>query len=1140
MREAWKKQFSVYMLPAFFKSRSAARWRKLKHMKRNSLPGKYEGFGEPAYAGIKLESRYVTLHDGTRLALDIVRPAKADGTAAEGKFPAILLISRNGRFEDTNFTNGPDVIQHCVPYGYVGLVLELRGCGASFGTCTSFVTQQDRHDVTEVLNWVGQQVWSDGQCAIYGGSNRALIQFAAAVNKPAPSPVLKGITPVVANPDFYYQDYPNGVSAVPKMPAPPAGTAAPEGPVNKEERMKKVKPVQEDTNGDMAYQAYLEGQYGKNKNFMTWLLLDNMCRDDEHPHFGGEKTNITIPPITDIDVYKKSGIRLHQFAGEIESGIFGQLMAAKEWGGSIVAGPWDHFQSRRGNPDKPAGMFDFCAEHLKWFDNLLKGIDNGFDTRPPFFYYVENAKPDEEWRCSDSWPLETIRPMTLYLDPAKSGTVASVNDGTLSQFRPEETKTTDYRVDTSIQVFAEDGKATIDRMHLDWNGDMAPEVDSKGLTFTSAPLFRMYENEINGCVSVDLWVTCSQNDADFIAYLEEVLPNGESRYIANGCLRASHRTVQPRESWEECGAFYHPCLKEDQQKCLEQGMSDPVHLQFHIEPRAWVFGKGSRVRITVTCADKKSYQHPMYDEASLPTVQLYTGGDKASFVKIPFVEHCENVYNGNLQWEGYCGPATLYFFKNHTYIYYNGFWKKFDADAPEMRYVTKEGTACFAAGFRFTMEGGFIKDGIVQDYQGGEKPHPFPAHRHLYLDTVPVEARRDCLYAPDVKTLLLEVYDGYGEQKSKPCIVNIHGYGVSPALLRPDQLREFVQAGYTVAGIDLRAYPSNRFPDYVYDIKGGIRYLRAHAAQLGIDPEKIGCFGRSLGGNSTLMLGATAACPELEGHVGGNEGVSSRIQAMCVGFGWSDLLHMGADLTEEYKDFPESLRKRKYMNSDGPNAPLSQLIGFSGEGKGIGVLRDYMESGREGTEPAMDAMLEAARKASPVSYIGPDCAPAVIFGGTGMYFVDIPNRQTQRTFELCTKYGVECFCVMNTNGDYGLKPTVMSAIRTFFDSNLKNGPAYAKSVMTPGSKTIVEDAVDKTFAAAPLLQKNGKFYLSAEYLQHRLDLHEKEAFTEEGIAYVDAAVLEDTGYGLEYYADKNMAVLIPRSMLRPADSLDRA
>ena len=94
--------------------------------------------------------------------------------------------------------------------------------------------------------------------------------------------------------------------------------------------------------------------------------------------------------------------------------------------------------------------------------------------------------------------------------------------------------------------------------------------------------------------------------------------------------------------------------------------------------------------------------------------------------------------------------------------------------------------------------------------------------------------------------------------------------------------------------------------------------------------------------------------------------------------------------------------------------------------------------------------------------------------------------------------------------------------------------------MTPGSKTIVEDAVDKTFAAAPLLQKNGKFYLSAEYLQHRLDLHEKEAFTEEGIAYVDAAVLEDTGYGLEYYADKNMAVLIPRSMLRPADSLDRA
>lgn len=1108
-------------------------------MERNSLPGKYEGFGEPKYPGSRLESHYVTLSDGTRLALDIVRPCDENNVPAAEKLPALLLISRNGRYTDTNFTNGPDVIRHCVSYGYVGLVLELRGCGASYGTCTSFVTQQDRRDVTELLDWVGRQEWSDGQCAIFGGSNRALIQFAAAVNTPAPSPVLKGITPVVANPDFYYQDYPNGVSAVPKLPAP-AGGAPAAGPLRKEERLQKVRPVDEDPSGDMAYEAYLQGQYGKNKNFMTWLLLDNMCRDDENPHFDGEKTNITIPPITDIAVYKKSGIRLHQFAGEIESGIFGQLMAAKEWGGSIVAGPWDHFQSRRGNPDKPRGMFDFCAEHRKWFDNLLKHTDNGFDTRPPFFYYVENAKPGEEWRFSDSWPLETVRPLTLYLDPQKAGSSHSANDGTLSQFRPEKQETTEYQVNTDIQVFAENGKATIDRMHLDWNGDMEPEVDSKGLTFTSAPLFRMYENEINGCVSVELWVTCTQKDADFIAYLEEVLPSGESRYIAHGCLRASHRTTAPRPSWEECGAYYHPCLKEDQKRCLEQGMSEPVQLQFHIEPRAWVFGKGSRVRITITCADRKSYQHPMYDDKNLPQIQLYTGGDRASFVKLPFVEHWENVYNGTLQWNEYTGPATFYFFREHTYLYFNGNWKKFASGDPALQYKTRNGTALFAGGFRFSMEGNFIRDGILQDYRGGGTPHPFPSRRHLYLDTVPVEARRDCLYVPDVKTLAIEVYDGYGDEEKKPCIVNIHGYGVSPSLLRPDQVKEFVRDGYTVAGIDLRAYPSNRFPDYIYDVKGGIRFLRAHAEELHIDPDKIGCFGRSLGGNSTLMLGATAAHPELEGTVGGNPGVSSRIQAMCVGFGWSDLLHMGSDLAEEYADFSESLKKRKAMNSDGPNAPLGQVIGFSGEGRGIGVLRNYIESGRVGTDPELDAMVKAAELASPVTYIGPDCAPAILFGGTGMFMVDIPNRQTMRTFDLCTRYGVECFCLMNTNGEYGLKPTAVGTIREFFDSNLKNGPAYKKSVMIPGQKRFVEDSVTREAAAAPVIRRDGKLWISQEYLRRRIGVQVPAAFEAEGTAYADPAVLRETEYGLEYYPDKDMAVLIPRSMLRPTDSLDRA
>ena len=87
--------------------------------KRNSLPGKYEGFAEPKYAGFTIESRYAEGFDGTKLGLDLVFPTTADGKKAEGRFPVILLITRGGRMKKSPKRNGIDLIERCVPYGDV-------------------------------------------------------------------------------------------------------------------------------------------------------------------------------------------------------------------------------------------------------------------------------------------------------------------------------------------------------------------------------------------------------------------------------------------------------------------------------------------------------------------------------------------------------------------------------------------------------------------------------------------------------------------------------------------------------------------------------------------------------------------------------------------------------------------------------------------------------------------------------------------------------------------------------------------------------------------------------------------------------------------------------------------------------------
>lgn len=783
-----------------------------------------------------------------------------------------------------------------------------------------------------------------------------------------------------------------------------------------------------------------------------------------------------------------------------------------------------------------SGSSDSAAEHHKWFDSLLKGVDNGFDKRPPFVYYVMNAKEGEHWRFSDTWPVENEKRAVLYLSPEKSGTCGSKNDGSLSLVRPDEQTSAEYLVDTSIEVFDEGEGGTFDRMKLFWEGDMTKGVDEKGLTFTSLPLFPRYRNEMVGNVSVELWVTCSQNDADFLVYLEEVKKDGASRYVSMGMMRASHRTEAPRAAWEEAGAFYHPCMEADQAACLKEGMDQPVRLRFAVEPTAWQFEAGSRLRLTVTCANKKAFQHPMYREDDLPVIRLYQGGDHASFISVPFIEHQENVYNGTVRRSGYEGPGTLYFFEKKVYLYFNGTWEKYQADSRDMKYEMKNGEAVFQAGFTFRMEGKAKEDGIIQDYQGNDQViTPLPWKRRQVVDTVPVAVHDRLLFVPTMKTLYVEEYRMDTEGERPPAVLYVHGYNGTPSYLGEQQLA-LLHHGYAVIGIDMRNYPPNCFPDYVFDMKGCIRYVRANADRLSIRGDKIGCCGQSLGGNGTLIVGASAGDPELEGDVGGNLGVSSRLQAMSVGFGWSDMLSMGPDLLEEYQDYPEEWRKIKYENTDGPTAPLAEVIGFSGPGKGIGRLRKYLEEGGAGTDPYLDEMARRAYMASPINHIKPDFPPTALYAGLGMVRVDIPDRQSYRTFERCSRYGADCFLFGNTNGEYGRKFPVVQALLAFFDQFLKMELPHRKTVARPGSRRIVENFQDKELAYIPFVKRDGKIWIALEYLEEFTGNPLPEELREgteqfEGHTYLLADRLNAGTAGYRYYSDKDMCVLLPASVM---------
>ncbi len=98
-------------------------------------------------------------------------------------------------------------------------------------------------------------------------------------------------------------------------------------------------------------------------------------------------------------------------------------------------------------------------------------------------------------------------------------------------------------------------------------------------------------------------------------------------------------------------------------------------------------------------------------------------------------------------------------------------------------------------------------------------------------------------------------------------------------------------SGFVVVSLDYRLGPRQRWPDQIEDVKCAIRYLRANAAALHIDPAAIGAWGHSAGGHLVALLGT--AGPSAGWDVGPYRDESSKVEAVVDMAGPSDLLTMG-------------------------------------------------------------------------------------------------------------------------------------------------------------------------------------------------------------------------------------------------------
>ena len=197
------------------------------------------------------------------------------------------------------------------------------------------------------------------------------------------------------------------------------------------------------------------------------------------------------------------------------------------------------------------------------------------------------------------------------------------------------------------------------------------------------------------------------------------------------------------------------------------------------------------------------------------------------------------------------------------------------------------------------------------------------------------------------------------------------------------QLRSNLLArGFAVGSIDYRFPPLYGMLVQVVDAKCAARFLRAHANELGINPQRIGVYGVSEGGYLASMLGLSG--PDAGFEKGQYLNQSSRVQAVVDMWG-------PADLTD-WRGTPS-------------------WVYTLGEGLGIS---------RQGTALRADQIPANARKnyASPVSYVTPDAPPFLILQGADDWF--ITPHHSQKLASLLQAAHVPTTLVMIQHDEHGL------------------------------------------------------------------------------------------------------------------------
>ncbi len=551
------------------------------------------------YDGYVRTSSYVDLPEGRRLAVDVLRPTRR-GQVETRPLPVLyehtiynraMTVVRDGKVTDAamlgltptsravlkimSLSSGGEVVidqarmrpwvGRLLRQGYVVVAADASGTGASFGTPpTSF--EAFGHEAGLMIDWIAAQPWSDGRVGMYGQSFTAMIAVAAAAQGRSALKAVYGASTAL---DAYRAvGYRGGIRDTGFNTPYVLLTSQLDGlatPVDGADGVMDAARRQRRGEGFSQRVADL----GRARAFL----------DDPPTAAGLTWPGMSLYPLLPRIRAGRTPIYLEAGWNDIFTRDTLLLYANLDGPRRVTVRPWRHRLLTKADVDLDPGV-----EAARWFDRWVRGRDAGLDGEPEVHLALMDFDGFCAWTPQDAWG-GGAGTRVFFLD----------TNGRLSTGPVAEAGQTRKVADFS---------ATTGRDSR-WNGVIGAGVypdlaanDRKGVVFTTAPLEDPLE--VIGHPILQVAISAEgRDDAEIVALLEDVAPDGRVRYVSEGALRASHRApaVAP---YDALGLPFHDHRRAALQP-LKPG--ETVTLSLDLQPVAYRFAKGHRVRLALQAAD---------------------------------------------------------------------------------------------------------------------------------------------------------------------------------------------------------------------------------------------------------------------------------------------------------------------------------------------------------------------------------------------------------------------------------------------------------------------------------------------------------------------------------------------------------